>query len=403
MPDIEDQNGGDLPDEETENLLDLGTNEFLSPQEENEEYDFLYKVMLVGDSGTGKSSIFSCLCRDCFSENYIPTIKIEVQDISFHINNYLVKLQICDTAGQEQYRAIIPTYYNEANIILIAYNPHNRQKFEHVVQWLEKIDTNASENCQVVLLENEFKNCERQVSEHEGPELANKFELHFYKINAQNAPQIQSLFSYITNILLNSANAKRPNYKNIIEKYSMIDEKKTHFENNNHDYLINFIIIGDPGTGKSSLLSRYSDDVFSESYHSTIGIDFKVCSLKIVDKVVKLQIYDTAGEERLRAITFFYYKSAHVIMIVYDASNRQSFDNLGYWVEAAHKYAGEFFLICLVEHSRSSGIRQVESFEGENFARRENLEIFKVNARTKEGVDELFEKCTQKAMEVITK
>ncbi|OMJ71854.1 hypothetical protein SteCoe_29824 [Stentor coeruleus] len=394
-PDIEYENDDDLlSNEETENFE---TQDILSVQEENNEQVFLYKVILVGDSGTGKSSIISCLSCNYFTENYIPTVGIEFKIISFHINNSLVKLQVWDTAGQEKHRPIIPAYYKGSNCIIIIYNSHNRKKFENITNWLEDIDRNAPENCYVVLLENEFDNYKKQVEEHEGPELANKFDLHYFKSNLKNGHQIQSLFSNIAKILINSTDIKRPNYINIINKNSMTNEVKSHV--NNYDYFMNLIIIGDSGTGKSSLLLRYSDDVFSESYISTIGIDFKVCSLKIEEKNLEIKIWDTAGDEKFRTITFYYYKNAHVIMIVYDASNRKSFDNLGYWIEMAHKYTEEKFLMCLVENARFDMVRQVENFEGEEIAKKENAVFFKVDVKTKEGVDELFEKCARKAME----
>ena len=88
-----------------------------------------------------------------------------------------------------------------------------------------------------------------------------------------------------------------------------------------YDYLIKLLLIGDSGVGKSCLLLRYSDDSFTSSFITTIGIDFKIKSILIGDSKVKLQIWDTAGQERYRSICNIYYKGADVIVLIFDLSN----------------------------------------------------------------------------------
>lgn len=101
----------------------------------------------------------------------------------------------------------------------------------------------------------------------------------------------------------------------------------------NYDYLFKVILIGDAACGKSSLMLRYVEDRFPESYNCTIGVDFKMKSLKAQDKIVKLQIWDTAGQERFRPITRSYYRGAHACIIVYDLAKRESFEHVNNWLE----------------------------------------------------------------------
>lgn len=104
-----------------------------------------------------------------------------------------------------------------------------------------------------------------------------------------------------------------------------------------YDYLCKLLVIGDSGCGKSSLLKRFSDDQWNPNYSSTIGVDFEVRSVDVITergqtKVVKLQMWDTAGQERFRTITSSYYRGAHAVLIVFDVTNEESFQNVRKWL-----------------------------------------------------------------------
>ncbi|KAJ2725740.1 GTP-binding protein [Coemansia sp. Benny D115] len=112
-------------------------------------------------------------------------------------------------------------------------------------------------------------------------------------------------------------------------------------KNTSYDYLMKLLLIGDSGVGKSCLLLRFSDDQFTPSFITTIGIDFKIRTIEVDGKRIKLQIWDTAGQERFRTITTAYYRGAMGILLVYDVTDERSFNNIDNWHMNVEQHASE--------------------------------------------------------------
>merc|ERR1711937_59024 len=154
-----------------------------------------------------------------------------------------------------------------------------------------------------------------------------------------------------------------------------------------YDYLFKLLLIGDSGVGKSAILLRFADDTFTESYISTIGVDFKIRTIDLEGKTIKLQIWDTAGQERFRTISSTYYRGAHGIIIVYDITNIESFHNVQRWMQEISKYAKENVSKLLVGNKSDLTQRAVTESEGKAFAKEHSLPFLETSARTGANVD----------------
>mmetsp|Transcript_24192 Transcript_24192/g.21997 ORF Transcript_24192/g.21997 Transcript_24192/m.21997 type:complete len:213 (+) Transcript_24192:120-758(+) len=159
-----------------------------------------------------------------------------------------------------------------------------------------------------------------------------------------------------------------------------------------YDYLIKLLLIGDSGVGKSCLLLRYSDDSFTSSFITTIGIDFKIKSILCDDSKVKLQIWDTAGQERFRTITTAYYRGAMGILLVYDVSEDSSFSNVRNWMRQIDQNAAENVNRILIGNKSDvdAADRKVTYEQGHALANEYGIKFFETSAKLNSNVDEAF-------------
>ncbi|RVX72891.1 GTP-binding protein ypt1 [Exophiala mesophila] len=158
-----------------------------------------------------------------------------------------------------------------------------------------------------------------------------------------------------------------------------------------YDYLFKLLLIGDSGVGKSCLLLRFADDTYTESYISTIGVDFKIRTIELDGKTVKLQIWDTAGQERFRTITSSYYRGAHGICVVYDVTDQDSFNNVKQWLQEIDRYATEGVNKLLVGNkSDMSDKKVVEYTVAKEFADSLGIPFLETSAKNASNVEQAF-------------
>ena len=159
----------------------------------------------------------------------------------------------------------------------------------------------------------------------------------------------------------------------------------------NYNYLLKFIIIGDAAVGKSNLLVRYTSGQFKEEYQLTIGVEFGSNNVIIGDNTYRIQIWDTAGQENFRSITRSYYKNTACAIIVYEISNKKSFENISSWIEECKNTAPKSILMVLVGNKCDlEDNREVTEEEGREFAEKNGMLFFETSAKTGKNVEELF-------------
>jgi len=151
------------------------------------------------------------------------------------------------------------------------------------------------------------------------------------------------------------------------------------------------LVLGEAGVGKSSLMLRFTDEKFSADLLPTVGIDFRVKVVEHRGYSVKLAIWDTAGQERFRNITAAYYRGAQGVVLVYDITNRKSFEKIGGWLQEEERYNGDKTVKLLVGNkSDRGGRRKVGVQEAKDWAERYNMIFVETSAKDNTGVEQAF-------------
>ena len=168
-------------------------------------------------------------------------------------------------------------------------------------------------------------------------------------------------------------------------------------------YIIKIVTLGDSMVGKTSIVYRYFENKFNESILSTIGIDFKTKYIKVRDASVKVLIWDTAGQEKFRNIAKQYYQGANGVLLVFDVSDRKSFERIEYWINEIkqNNKIDSMYLVIVANKIDLINKRVVTKEEAEKYAEKNNISYFEVSAKTGEGVHEMFNNITKGTIDKI--
>ena len=176
-------------------------------------------------------------------------------------------------------------------------------------------------------------------------------------------------------------------------------------EKKQKELLYKILLLGDSSVGKTCFLMRYADNTFQEIHMSTIGLDYKLKNVQLDDgKIVKIQIWDTAGQDRFRSITKNYYKGAHGIILIYDVTSRKTFENIQNWVTQIKEEVSEKVNIILVGNKiDDENNRKVSSEEGKKMADQWGLDFFETSAKSGINIDTTFNDLVKKTVETYSK
>ena len=168
------------------------------------------------------------------------------------------------------------------------------------------------------------------------------------------------------------------------------------------EFVFKILLLGDSEVGKSCFLMRYSDNVFVENYITTIGLDYKLKNVKLDSgKTIKVQLWDTAGQDKYRTIAKNYFKGSHGILLLYDITKQSSFNNIREWIQDIREEVSPKAIIFLIGNKIDlADQRKISKEKGIELAEEYKLPFFEASAKSGENVDEVFKALYKKISEV---
>ena len=160
----------------------------------------------------------------------------------------------------------------------------------------------------------------------------------------------------------------------------------------NYDRIVQLLVIGDSSVGKTSLITRYTNGTFKEEYLATVGLDYYSKNEEFNNQTIQVKLWDTAGQERFKALTQNYFRNAEGVLLAFDVTNEESFNNLKDWISSIkiNMEAKNIFLPLIVVGNKidMENDREITKEEAEKFASENKYKYFETSAKTGEGVDE---------------
>ena len=169
-------------------------------------------------------------------------------------------------------------------------------------------------------------------------------------------------------------------------------------EDENVDLITKIVLVGDTAVGKTNLIHRYLRDLYDPETKATIGVDFFTKDLSINGNKIKVQFFDTAGQEKYKSICSTYYKNADGVVLVYDVTNRRSFEGVQSWLDELYRYQAKDTKVLLVGNKIDlEAKRQVTADEGQAYATERKLYFMETSALTNK------DRCVNRAFEILVK
>ncbi|KAJ5070771.1 gtp-binding protein yptm2 [Anaeramoeba ignava] len=352
-----------------------------------QNYDYLFKIILLSERGMGKSCLLLRYTDGTYSDSYISTIGVDFKIKGFELNGKKFKLQIWEPAGSERFLTLTRSYYRGAHGIIILYDTTNQESFDDLKKWIKEIQEKGPDDANIMIMGTKIDLVSQKVIDTEtGKNFAEQLGYSFFETSSKENINIDEAFELLTN--------------QIYQRVKQIPQEKPKSNQNSNqkdkkgygDYRIDILLIGDRKVGKSNLRLRYCEDTFTDENLAIIGDDLKMKVIEKAGKVSKILIWDPTPNERYRQLILLYYKKVHGIIIVYDVTNQESFDNIKKWVKEIQNNSNDNVNVILIGTKIDLDSQKVIDTEtGKKLAEQLGYSFFETSSKENININEAFE------------
>ena len=194
------------------------------------KFDYLFKLLIIGEVSVGKTCLLLRYADDSFTQNHLTTLGIDFKTKFITINNSVIKLQIWDTAGQERFRTITKSYYKDANGIILTYDISNSDSLKNIQNWMKLIEQNAEDGVCKILVGNKCDLENRVIQKEEGEKIAQDFGMKFFETSAKSDINVDEAFNCLVSMILEKNQKNSLNSNIVIDKEKHKKKKKKKFK-----------------------------------------------------------------------------------------------------------------------------------------------------------------------------
>ena len=167
-------------------------------------------------------------------------------------------------------------------------------------------------------------------------------------------------------------------------------------------YIIKITLLGDKNVGKTSLVYRYIENKFRESYKATLGVNLLKKDMEVDGDGVSAQIWDLGGQDSFKSLRKLYLEGSNGALVMFDLTERKTFDKLNEWIESFKEVRGEQPLVLIGNKSDLENQRKITDMEASQYAKDNNMELILTSAKTGQNVEEAFIKLTKRILKIIS-
>ena len=344
---------------------------------------YKYNILFIGESNTGtKTSLIRRITEDKFIDKSEVHKKI-INKLIYEKDDKEIILYLIDINGKKEMRYLCKQYYENADCIILGYDATNKKSFEEVQDYWSQQIKQINKNILVYLLGNKIDlKSEIVIKEIKGKQFALFYHYKYFSISVKENINIQD---FITDLKSNIENNVNNNINNGIKEIIFGSPSKQSYKT---------VLLGDSGVGsKTSLVNSLVNNHYDPGVMSTTGASYSFKSVQLKNgKELKVEFWDTAGQERYKGLTKFFYKDCDCIILGYDVTRNESFNNIKtYWFPTSKENSNANLIYLLGNKIDLIENRTVDENEARNYAEQNNIRYFEISCKTYIGLNEFFD------------